>query len=302
MKRFVVMFVLSCMAAATAGAQELRSSIQVQSASVQGTNKQVYESMRTDLTEFVNNMVWTRDRYDNIERIECNFVFNITEQISSNEFKGKLNVQLRRPVYNSAYSTAMLNIEDANVQFKYTEGQALTYSTTGYDSDNLVPLIAFYVYMALGVDYDSFSLNGGSEFYTKAEAIVSSAQSSQYSGWKSFESTQNRYWLNESVLSESHRAFRKSLYDYHRQGLDKMHANPEQARTAIYNAIDNLRKVKRSYPRNSYMLNQFFTCKADEIVNIFSEAPVIEKNKIVEILTEVDPANVSKYEKIKSAK
>lgn len=296
------MFVLSCMAAATAGAQELRSSIQVQSASVQGTNKQVYESMRTDLTEFVNNMVWTRDRYDNIERIECNFVFNITEQISSNEFKGKLNVQLRRPVYNSAYSTAMLNVEDANVQFKYTEGQALTYSTTGYDSDNLVPLIAFYVYMALGVDYDSFSLNGGSEFYTKAEAIVSSAQSSQYSGWKSFESTQNRYWLNESVLSESHRAFRKSLYDYHRQGLDKMHANPEQARTAIYNAIDNLRKVKRSYPRNSYMLNQFFTCKADEIVNIFSEAPVIEKNKIVEILTEVDPANISKYEKIKSAK
>lgn len=296
------MFVLSCMAAATAGAQELRSSIQVQSASVQGTNKQVYESMRTDLTEFVNNMVWTRDRYDNIERIECNFVFNITEQISSNEFKGKLNVQLRRPVYNSAYSTAMLNIEDANVQFKYTEGQALTYSTTGYDSDNLVPLIAFYVYMALGVDYDSFSLNGGSEFYTKAEAIVSSAQSSQYSGWKSFESTQNRYWLNESVLSESHRAFRKSLYDYHRQGLDKMHANPEQARTAIYNAIDNLRKVKRSYPRNSYMLNQFFTCKADEIVNIFSEAPVIEKNKIVEILTEVDPANISKYEKIKFAK
>ena len=296
------MFVLSCMAAATAGAQELRSSIQVQSASVQGTNKQVYESMRTDLTEFVNNMVWTRDRYDNIERIECNFVFNITEQISSNEFKGKLNVQLRRPVYNSAYSTAMLNIEDANVQFKYTEGQALTYSTTGYDSDNLVPLIAFYVYMALGVDYDSFSLNGGSEFYTKAEAIVSSAQSSQYSGWKSFESTQNRYWLNESALSESHRAFRKSLYDYHRQGLDKMHANPEQARTAIYNAIDNLRKVKRSYPRNSYMLNQFFTCKADEVVNIFSEAPVIEKNKIVEILTEVDPANISKYEKIKSAK
>lgn len=296
------MFVLSCMAAATAGAQELRSSIQVQSASVQGTNKQVYESMRTDLTEFVNNMVWTRDRYDNIERIECNFVFNITEQISSNEFKGKLNVQLRRPVYNSAYSTAMLNIEDANVQFKYTEGQALTYSTTGYDSDNLVPLIAFYVYMALGVDYDSFSLNGGSEFYTKAEAIVSSAQSSQYSGWKSFESTQNRYWLNESVLSESHRAFRKSLYDYHRQGLDKMHANPEQARTVIYNAIDNLRKVKRSYPRNSYMLNQFFTCKADEVVNIFSEAPVIEKNKIVEILTEVDPANISKYEKIKSAK
>lgn len=302
MKRFVVMFVFGCMVAATAGAQELRSSIQVQSASVQGTNKQVYESMRTDLTEFVNNMVWTRDRYDNIERIECNFVFNITEQISSNEFKGKLNVQLRRPVYNSAYSTAMLNIEDANVQFKYTEGQALTYSTTGYDSDNLVPLIAFYVYMALGVDYDSFSLNGGSEFYTKAEAIVSSAQSSQYSGWKSFESTQNRYWLNESVLSESHRAFRKSLYDYHRQGLDKMHANPEQARTAIYNAIDNLRKVKRSYPRNSYMLNQFFTCKADEIVNIFSEAPVIEKNKIVEILTEVDPANISKYEKIKSAK
>lgn len=285
-----------------AHAQELQCSMQVQSASVQGTNKQVYESMRTALNEFMNNQIWTKDIFTGAERIECNFVINITDQIASDEFKGTLQVQLRRPVLNSSYTTTMLNIQDNDIQFKYTEGQSLVFNPSSYDSNNLIPIIAFYSYMVLGMDYDSFSNNGGSNYYKTAETIVAQAQSSKYSGWKSFDGTKNRYWLVENALNSAHKLFRQSIYDYHRKGLDKMSEKPEQARVAIYTAIDNLRKVKNASPRNSYLLNQFFTCKADEIVNIFSESPVIEKNKIVEILQDVDPANISKYEKIKSNK
>lgn len=281
-----------------AGAQEMQCSISVQSASVQGTNKSVYENMRNALTEFMNAQIWTNDRFESRERIECSLNFNITEQVSSNEFKGTLTVQLRRPVYNSAYTTTMLNMQDDDIQFKYTEGQALEFNPNSYDSDNLIPIIAFYVYVMLGLDYDSFSLNGGSEYFKKAEQIVNQAQSSSYSGWKSYEDTQNRYWLITNALDENHKIFRQQVYNYHRKGLDIMNESVERGRTAIYNAIDQLKKVKQRSSRNAYLLGLFFTAKADEIVNIFSESPTIEKNNIIEILTIADPGNLSKYQKI----
>ena len=281
-----------------AGAQEMQCSISVQSASVQGTNKSVYENMRNALTEFMNAQIWTNDRFESRERIECSLNFNITEQVSSNEFKGTLTVQLRRPVFNSAYTTTMLNMQDDDIQFKYTEGQALEYNPNSYDSDNLIPIIAFYVYVMLGLDYDSFSLNGGSEYFKKAEQIVNQAQSSSYSGWKSYEDTQNRYWLITNALDENHKIFRQQVYNYHRKGLDIMNESVERGRTAIYNAIDQLKKVKQRSSRNAYLLGLFFTAKADEIVNIFSESPTIEKNNIIEILTVADPGNLSKYQKI----
>lgn len=281
-----------------AGAQEMQCSISVQSASVQGTNKSVYENMRNALTEFMNAQIWTNDRFESRERIECSLNFNITEQVSSNEFKGTLTVQLRRPVFNSAYTTTMLNMQDDDIQFKYTEGQALEFNPNSYDSDNLIPIIAFYVYVMLGLDYDSFSLNGGSEYFKKAEQIVNQAQSSSYSGWKSYEDTQNRYWLITNALDENHKIFRQQVYNYHRKGLDIMNESVERGRTAIYNAIDQLKKVKQRSSRNAYLLGLFFTAKADEIVNIFSESPTIEKNNIIEILTVADPGNLSKYQKI----
>lgn len=293
-----VLTLLLLMPTILAGAQEMQCSISVQSASVQGTNKSVYENMRNALTEFMNAQIWTNDRFESRERIECSLNFNITEQVSSNEFKGTLTVQLRRPVFNSAYTTTMLNMQDDDIQFKYTEGQALEYNPNSYDSDNLIPIIAFYVYVMLGLDYDSFSLNGGSEYFKKAEQIVNQAQSSSYSGWKSYEDTQNRYWLITNALDENHKIFRQQVYNYHRKGLDIMNESVERGRTAIYNAIDQLKKVKQRSSRNAYLLGLFFTAKADEIVNIFSESPTIEKNNIIEILTVADPGNLSKYQKI----
>ncbi|MCQ2228760.1 MAG: DUF4835 family protein [Bacteroidales bacterium] len=283
-------------------AQELQCSINVQSASVQGTNKQVYENMRNALQDFMKSQIWTSDKYDTKERIECSLNFNITEQLSSNEFKGTLTVQLRRPVYNSAYTTTTFNMQDNDIQFRYNEGQSLVYNPNSYDSDNLVPLIAFYVYFMLGVDYDTFSLNGGSQYFKQAETIVNQAQSSSFAGWKSFESTKNRYWLINNALDENHKIFRKELYNYHRQGLDQMAESVDRGRQVIYKSIDQLKKVKQNSTRNAYLLTLFFTAKSDEIVNIFSGAPQMEKDKAIEALQIADPANISKYSKIKTAK
>ena len=283
-------------------AQEFQCSMSVQSASVQGTNKQIYDNMRNALNDFMRAQIWTNDKFDTKERIECSFNFNITEQVSSNEFKGVLTVQLRRPVYGSAYTTTMFNMQDNDVQFRYNEGQPLTYNESSYDSDNLVPLIAFYSYFMLGLDYDSFSPDGGTEYFKKAETIVNQAQSSQYAGWKSYESTKNRYWLINNMLDENHKLFRQAMYKYHRQGLDMMGDNLEQGRTAIYECMEDLQKVKQRSSRNAYLLGLYFTAKADELVGIFSESPAIEKTKIIEILNSADPGNISKYQKINEKK
>ena len=281
-----------------ADAQELQCSVSVQSSSVQGTNKQVFENMRNAITDFLQNHRWTNDIFDTKERIECSLYFNITEQSSSNEFKGTLTVQARRPVFGSGYTTTMFNMQDEDIQFRYNDGQAFDYNENSYDSDNLLPLIAFYCNIILGYDYDSFSLNGGSDYFKKAEQIVNQAQSSQYAGWKSFDGTKNRYWLINNILDNNHKVFRTQLYNYHRKGLDVMSEDVERGRRAIYNAIDELRKVKKNSTRNAYALSLFFTAKSDEIVNVFSEAPAIECSQVVEFLTEADPGNLTKYQKL----
>ncbi|MCQ2204685.1 MAG: DUF4835 family protein [Bacteroidales bacterium] len=300
--RYLFAFVFAALMSLSAVAQELQCSISVQSASVQGTNKQVYDNMRNALQDFMKAQIWTSDKFDTKERIECSLNFNITEQISSNEFKGTLTVQLRRPVYNSAYTTTTFNMQDNDIQFRYNEGQPLTFNPSSYDSDNLVPLIAFYVYFMLGIDYDTFSLNGGSPYFKQAEAIVNQAQSSSFAGWKSFDGTKNRYWLINNALDDNHKIFHRELYNYHRRGLDQMAESVDRGRQAIYNSIDQLKKVKQNSTRNAYLLTLFFTAKSDEIVNIFSGAPQMERDKALEALQVADPANISKYNKIKNSK
>ncbi len=296
MKHIVILILLAL--SINVAAQELQCSVSVSSASVQGTNKQIYENMRTAIQDFLTAQIWTTDKFESRERIECNLNFNITTQVSSNEFKGTLTVQLRRPVWGSAYTTTLLNMEDDDIQFRYNEGQPLIYNPTTYDQDNLVPLIAFYVNFMLGLDYDSFSPNGGSAFFTQAQNIVNQAQSSTFTGWKSFDGTSNRYWLINNAMDENHKTFHQQLYVYHRQGLDQMADNFENARQAIYESLDKIKDIRRKVSRNPYLLNLFFTAKSDEIVNIYSEAPQIEKSRIKEVLQTADPANISKYNKL----
>lgn len=284
---------------AMAQSQELQCSVSVQSASVQGTNKQVYDNMRNTIQDFLQTQVWTTDHFDSKERIECSMTFNITEQITSNEFKGSLTVQLRRPVYGSAYVSTMLNVQDNDVQFRYNEGQPLAYNPSSYDADNLIPIIAFYANIMLGIDYDSFAPNGGTEFFKRAETIVSQAQSSQFGGWKSFEDTKNRYWLINNILDTNHKNFRQEVYNYHRKGLDQMSESPDKGRTTILESLEQIKRVKQRATRNAYAISLFFGAKADELVNIFSEAQALEKDKALEHLNAADPGNISKYQKIK---
>ncbi len=279
--------------------QELRCQINVTASQVQGSNKTVYDAMRKNLYEFVNNKKWTDHIFDEEERIDCSFMFRITDQISTDEFRGTLTVQARRPVFGSAYSTTLLNHQDQDIHFRFAEFETLEFNETAHTS-NLVSILAFYINIILGLDYDTFSLEGGSLFYERAEQIVSNAANAPETGWKAFESQKNRYWLVENLLNSKYEAFRTMLYSYHRLGLDTMTENPNDGRSVIAEAITELRKPYRENTQ-AMIWPVFFTSKADEIANIFSEGFPDEKARIVQVLKEISPANASKWDNINSS-
>ncbi|MCD6346356.1 MAG: DUF4835 family protein [Bacteroidales bacterium] len=277
-------------------AQELECNVSVMSQQIQGSNKQVFDTMRKALYEFVNNTKWTDHVYKDEERIRCSMMFNITNQISSDEFSGTLQIQSNRPVYNSSYETNLFNYRDNDIHFKYVEFEPLEFNEQAHTS-NLVAIVAYYVNIILGLDYDSFSLEGGTLFFQRAETIVSNAQNAPESGWKAFEGTRNRYWLVENLLNDKYSVMRTCFYNYHRLGLDRMSGVVDEGRGQIGEALINLRPAYRENP-SAMIWSIFFTAKADEITNIFTEAFPDERSRVVQVLKEIDPANTSKWDKI----
>lgn len=286
--------------APVASGQELKCNVQVVSQQIQGTNKQVFQTLQTAIYEFMNNKVWTNNVFGIDERIECNLMFNITEQISADEFKGTLQIQSRRPIFNTNYNTVMLNYMDKDIHFRYVEFEPLEFDETKHIS-NLTSILAYYAYIILGFDYDSFSYLGGTEYFQMAENIVNNAQNAREAGWKSFESTdhKNRYWLINNILDDKYAPIREFMYEYHRHGLDVMDAKVVEGRAVIAESLEKLQEVYRDKP-DPYMhlLRVVLDAKADEFVNIFSESFTEEKNRVLTILNEIDPANQPKYEKI----
>jgi hypothetical protein len=227
-------------------------------------------------------------------------VFNITEQISADEFKGDLQIQVRRPVYNSSYNSVALNFKDNDIHFQYVEYQPLEFNPTTHLS-NLTSILAFYAYVVIGLDYDTFGLEGGTPFFEMAQQIVNNAQNAPQRGWKAFESTsrRNRYWLVNSLMDEDYKNVRRFFYTYHRRGLDLMDSKVDQGRSEIAESLKLLQDVYRNKPDPFlFPLQIVFDAKSDEFVNVFSEGQTAEKNRVHAILTEIDPANSSKYEKI----
>lgn len=283
-----------------ANAQELKCNVQVISSKVQGTNKQVFETLQNAIYEFMNNRVWTDHVYGLEERIECNFMFNITEQKSADEFSGKLQIQSQRPVFNTNLHSTMLNIVDNDIQFRYIEFESLEFDLNSYTS-NLTSLLAFYAYFIIGVDYDSFSFEGGTPYYENAEKIVLNAQNSGELGWKPVDdmSHKNRYWLIKDILDSDYEPIREFLYRYHRHGLDVMDSKVTEGRAEIASSLELLQKVYRDRP-DPYMhlLRLVFDSKADEISKVFSESFPEEKNRVYALLTEIDQTNESKYKTI----
>ncbi len=280
-------------------AQELRCSVQVVSRSIQGTNKSVFENMQRTITEFLNNTSWTNEIYAQGERIECNILINLKEAISAYEFKGTIQVQARRPVYNSSYNTVTFNRMDQDFQIQYVEDQPLVYNPNNFKS-NLVAVLAYYAYMIIAIDHDTFKQFGGTQYYQKAQNIVTRAQNAKEQGWKSFGNKKNRYWLLQRMLDEYHRPLRKCLYEYHIKGLDIMSDKAAEGRANILAALEGLRKVQQQEPGSAAM-QLFFDAKSDELVNIFSGAFPIEKGKAANLLKEIDPSNIKKYEKLTSS-
>ncbi|MDP4183589.1 MAG: DUF4835 family protein [Bacteroidota bacterium] len=282
-----------------AEAQELRCNVNISGQKLENANRNVFRTLQKEVYEFMNNRKWTNHIFSNDERIECSIYINLDEQISGDEYKGSIHVQAQRPVYNSSYKTTLLNIKDNDLRFHYIEYQPLDFNETS-NKNNLTSVLAYYAYIILGVDYDSFSSEGGTEFYQKAQSIVNKSQNAQESGWKAFESDRNRYWLVENILNKSYSPFRQLLYHYHRLGLDLMAEKPEVARAEVADAMKNIQKVYRTRP--ALYINQiFFDAKSDELVGIFSKSFQDEKNRIISILEECDPSNLTKYDKIKNA-
>lgn len=294
---FVAIF---CISLGQGFAQELNARVQVSAPQLQGsTSKEVFRTLQKDLYEFVNNRRWTNHNFSTEERIECTFQINITEMVSSDNYKGTMQIQANRPVFGTNLNTVLLNYRDVDIQFQYVEHESLEFNETSH-GNNLVAIVAYWSYIVLGLDYDSFAPKGGSEYFTKAENIVNNAQNAQEKGWKAFEGQKNRYWIAQNIMDSKYSGVRDFMYKYHRLGLDKMGEKVAQGRTQIFESIKLLQKVFREKP-NPYMpfLQLMFDAKADEFVNVFSDGPPDEINRAFNMLSEINPSNLNKYRKMK---
>lgn len=296
MKKFFTLLLIVLLSTVASFAQELRCNVTVSARGIQGSNQNLFRTMQSDLYDFMNNRKWTDHVYSYDEKIRCNILIRLDEQVSADEFKGTIQVQLTRPVFNASYTSTVLNIKDNDFHCKYQEFQPLEFNETS-NRDNLTNIMAYYAYVILGFDYDTFTEEGGTEFFQKAQAIVNNSQNARERGWKAFESERNRYWLIENVLNNSYSSFRTCMYNYHRMGLDMMSERVEEGRANIANSLRDIQKVFRRRP-STYILQMFFDAKANELANIFSKSYPDERNRIMAILNEVDPSNAGTYEKI----
>lgn len=298
MKLNYLFFFLLIALSNTLVAQELNCTVKVLSPAIQGTERSVFETLETAVKEFMNNTRWTNDNYKQDEKIECNITINVTKRISVDEFEANIIVQSRRPVYKSSYNTNLINYQDNDFTFKYTPFQPFEFNENTF-INNLTSTLGYYAFIFIGLDYDTFSPEGGTPYYQKAQTIVNNAQNVPDKGWKAFEGSKNRYWLAENLANANFKGVRSCLYNYHRMGLDMMTNDVEIARKNIADALEGLLKV-HNMQMGSFLMQVFFLAKADEVVNIFSIATPELKSKLVPVLNTIDPGNVTKYEKLRA--
>lgn len=262
-------FLLCLMAFSLSFAQELLASVTVNSSQVAGTNTQVYKSLEKNLRDFINNTSWTGKKLQNFEKIKCNFAIVISERMGNNSFKGSLVVQSARPVYGTTYESPMLNLNDTNFAFDYTENENLVFNERQFSGKNLTDVISFYIYIILGYDADSFQNLGGKLWFEKAQKISQNSQNQKFSGWSSVEGPKTRANLIENILKPDNAALRNVYYYYHRNGLDNLAgSNANQAKKSIADALFQLKSYENNFQMN-YPFNVFIDAKRDEIFKIF---------------------------------
>ena len=279
-----------------AHSQELNCTVEINSSQIEGTDKSVFTTLQESITEYFNTTKWTNAQFSANEKIECRFFMTIKEY-DGEKFTGDIQVQLSRPVYNSNYTTTLLNFKDTKVEFSYQENEPLIFNENAMES-NLTAILNFYAYMFLALDFDSFSPNGGQPYYDKAASIVQMAQSSGEVGWKAFEDTKNRSAVLSAYTDGNTKGIRTLIYNYHRKGLDEMATSPDKGRAAITESLNEIKKIYDVAPM-SVALSMFKDAKLDELVNVYSKAGSTEKDQVYELLKPIYPTESSRLNQIK---
>lgn len=294
-KFFVIPLLLLCLDY-SAKAQELNCNVIVNAERIETTDRQIFQDMQNAFSQFLNNRQWTDDEFGNEERINCNLVITIEEMPNIGTFRAAVQIQSSRPVYGTGYESLMLNFADRDWVFDYNQSQPLDFNENNFSS-NITSMLAYYAYIILGIDYDSFEKLGGTDFFERANNQVLLAQESNSPGWKQFDSNRNRYWLAENYLNPIFNPVREGLYSYHRLALDNFLNDKEAGRKEILEFLRSLQKANSSRP-NSILTISLLDAKADEIINIFSEGEMQVRRQAFEILRTIDPTQSEKFGKI----
>lgn len=276
--------------------QELNCKVIVNYDKVTNINSQVFKTLEASLTDFVNKTAWTEKNYKDNEKINCSMFITINSS-DSNNFDATIQVQSSRPVYNSSFSTPLLNINDKDFSFQYTEFQNLAYNPNSFDS-NLISTIAYYCYIIIGVDAETFALDSGSDYFVSAQGIVSLASTTGGKGWTQSDKPENRYYLVSDLLSTTFKPYREAMYQYHFNGLDIMSKDLKKSKEEIINSITTLYSLQSVRP-NSYLTRIFFDAKSEEVLSIFSGGPNVDTEGLVDKLSRLSPLNSSKWMNIK---
>lgn len=276
-------------------AQELNANVVVNYQNVQTTETRVFSDMEKAFQQFLNNRKWTDEAFAPEERINCNFVINIEQMPSVGSYQATVQIQSSRPVYGTSYESLMLNFADRDWIFQYAESQPLEFNINSY-TDNITSLLAYYAYIILGLDYDSFSELGGQEYFEKAQLIVSNAQQQGGEGWDQFGSNRrrNRYWLAENFINPQMTPVRQGIYNYHRKGLDTFLENEEESRQNMLAALKEMQKVSKLFPQ-SILLISFFDAKNDEIISTYSKGGMQIRRDAYNALVEINPTMIDDY-------
>jgi hypothetical protein len=302
--KFVFFFAFAICISGLQAQGELNASVRVSTPQLQRNDRKVFDQLEVTIRDFLNNTKWTSDVFEQDERIKCNFIFTISKELDGNVFEAELAVQATRPVFGSGYETPLLSHLDKDVIFTYEQNQPIEFLRENPENQNLAALLAFYVYVILGMDYDSFSQFGGETHLSMAEKIVTNIQNSSSNsapGWRPADGgkNRNRYWIMENLLNPRVRPFRAAMYTYHRKGLDMFTTDPDVAKAAILLALEEVDKVGAAY-FNSMIIQMFSYAKRDELVEMWKVAPKPQKDRVIQIMTKIDPANSQRYREIGS--
>lgn len=293
MKKLVILFLMAGFAASS---QELNCRVIINAQQVQTTERDVFTDMETSFTQFLNTTKWTNDDYKQEEVIKCNIVITIAEMPSIGVFNASVQVLSSRPVYGTNYETVVMNFADRDWSFEYVQSQPLRFNENTF-TDNITSLLAYYAYMIIGFDYDTFSELGGSPYFEKAFQVVNNAQQTNYPGWQQFNSVRNRYWLVESVQNPQLEPMRTALYNYHRMGLDIMVEDQEEAEKSILSALADFQRANRARPRSILMIS-FMDAKSGELIQTFSESSLPTRRQAYNLLNNLDPSRSDEYKSL----